>query len=452
MHTTFLTERFAEAAGEAAIVSPAGDCSFGGLLERHEHWANHLTGLDLNPGTVVGLRGDFTPNTIALFLALADRGAIVAPERIGSAEVEDKDRIAEVEACFEVDGHDRVEHARTGRIATHEHYVELRRRGHPGLVGFSSGTSGEPKAAVHDLASLLDTFRPRRTALSTFAFLLFDHLGGIRTMLHALANTVPMVATRDRSPETICTLIEGHRVELLPATPTFFNLLLLSGAHRRHDLSSLRVITYGAEPMPQSTLDRLRSAFPDVKLQQTYGMIEIGPLSTRSRADGSLWVKVGGEGFETRVVDGVLQVRSSSNSLGYLNAPTPVTPDGWFVTGDAVAQEGEYLRFLGRASEQINVGGEKVSPPEVESVIQAVEGIEEATVFGEPNGLMGQIVCARVHTGTHADERELVRRVKSACREKLDRFKVPVKVVVVGDAPSGERIKKSRRADRQEKP
>src|SRR5262249_53483516 len=139
-----------------------------------------------------------------------------------------------------------------------------------------------------------------------------------------------------RTSEGICRTIARHRVEVLPAAPSFLNLLLLSEAHRRHDLSSLRYITYGAEVMPQATLDRLAAAFPGVTLLQKYGLTELGTLRSHSRANDSLWVRVGGEGFQTRVVDGLLQVHAESSMLGYLNAASPFTEDGWFMTGDAV--------------------------------------------------------------------------------------------------------------------
>lgn len=446
MFVDFLLDRFAESADSPAVHAPAGSCSFAELGERYERWDGELERQGIGAGAVVALEADFSPNAVALFVALVGRAAIIVLEsnrrKNGNA---DRDDIAQVEWRCVVDAGDRVGFERSGRDADHPLYGELRRRGNPGVVGFSSGTSGEPKAAVNDLTPILATFHTRRSAFSTFAFLLWDHLGGMRTMLHSLSNSVTLVATHDRSPETICDLVERHRVELLPATPSFFNLLLLSGAHRRHDLSSLRVISYGAEPMPQSTLDRLRKEFPGVKLQQTYGLIEIGALSTKSREDGSLWVKVGGRGFETRVRDGILQIRSQAMTLGYLNAPTPITPDGWFVTGDAVQEEGEYLRFLGRRSELINVGGKKVAPVEVESVIQSMPGIEEATAYGEDNALLGQIVCATVHAPDGGDARQLARDVKSFCRERLDRFKVPVRVKVVSGAPDAERVKKSRR-------
>jgi acyl-CoA synthetase (AMP-forming)/AMP-acid ligase II len=132
-------------------------------------------------------------------------------------------------------------------------------------------------------------------------------------------------------------------------------------------------------------------------------------------------------------------------TMGYLNAAAPITPDGWFVTGDAVRQDGEYLRFLGRKLELINVGGEKVSPVEVESVIQSMPGVEEAIVYGEPDRLVGQIVCAKVRISDKVNEAGFAREVKSFCRERLDRFKAPVKVEITDADQFGARFKKLRR-------
>ena len=320
----------------------------------------------------------------------------------------------------------------------------LRERKHPGLVLFSSGTSGDPKAAVHDFTFLLDKFRVRRKALNTLNFLLFDHWGGLNTLLHTLSNNGVTVTVRDRSPESVCRLIQEFRVELLPATPTFLNLMLISGAYKNYDLSSLKVITYGAEPMPQSTLDRLAEVFPNVVLQQTYGLIEVGVLRSKSRENGSLWVKLGGEGFQTRVVDGMLQIKTASTILGYLNAPSPITADGWFMTGDAVEQDGEYFRILGRKSEIINVGGEKVYPVEVESVIQGMENVLEVTVHGEKNPLLGNIVCAKVRLVEPQDPQQFTESLKRFCQGRLERFKVPVKVTVLDQQHFGDRFKKAR--------
>ncbi len=73
-------------------------------------------------------------------------------------------------------------------------------------------------------------------------------------------------------------------------------MILVSRALERYDTSSLRLITYGAEPMPLSTLARVRAALPSVELRQTYGMIELGVMRAKSKSMESLWVKLGGEG------------------------------------------------------------------------------------------------------------------------------------------------------------
>jgi long-chain acyl-CoA synthetase len=130
--------------------------------------------------------------------------------------------------------------------------------------------------------------------------------------------------------------------------------------------------------------------------------------------------------------------------LGYLNAPSPFTDDGWFNTGDAVEVDGEYFRILGRRSEIINVGGEKVYPAEVESLIQEMDNIAEVTVFGEKNPITGSIVCAMVHLKQPEDSKELTLRVKKFCRQQLPAFKVPVKVIVDDSSQHSERFKKIR--------
>jgi len=250
---------------------------------------------------------------------------------------------------------------------------------------------------------------------------------------------------QERSPDAVCDAIERYRVQLLPTSPTFINLLLLSDAYKRHDLGSLEMVTYGTEAMPETTLARFHTLFPEIQLLQTYGLSELGILRSKSKSSDSLWVKIGGEGFQTRIVDGLLQIKAQSAMLGYLNAPSPFTPDGWFATGDVVEVDGEYLKILGRQSEIINVGGEKVYPAEVESTLQLMDGVEDAVVSAERNAITGQIVHARVRLKTAETAAEFGKRMRLFCRGRLPTFKVPQKVVVVGEALHGERFKKMRR-------
>ena len=116
----------------------------------------------------------------------------------------------------------------------------------------------------------------------------------------------------------------------------------------------------------------------------------------------------------------------------------------WSWRGDAVQVDGEYIRILGRRSEVINVGGEKVYPIEVESVIQAMDEVEDVVVRGESNPITGQIVVALVKTREPQDLKEFRSRLWKFCGDRLPRFKVPQKVSLVERGMHGPRFKKMR--------
>jgi acyl-CoA synthetase (AMP-forming)/AMP-acid ligase II len=130
--------------------------------------------------------------------------------------------------------------------------------------------------------------------------------------------------------------------------------------------------------------------------------------------------------------------------LGYLNAPSPFDEDGWFNTGDAVVDAGDYLHILGRESELINVGGEKVFPAEVESAILQVENIRDVVVWGKPNPITGSVVAASVLVVEAEESTDVERRVRKHCRERLAEFKVPVLVEVSEDDFHSPRFKRIR--------
>ncbi|HPQ38722.1 MAG TPA: fatty acid--CoA ligase family protein, partial [Synergistaceae bacterium] len=312
----------------------------------------------------------------------------------------------------------------------HPLLATLRERKHPGLILFSSGSTGEPKAAVHDLVPMLEKFKVRRGSKRMLSFLLFDHIGGFNTLLHILSNGGCVVTVQDRSPDAVLKAVEKHRVEILPTSPSFLTMLLLSEAYTRYDLSSLERITYGTEVMPESTLKAIHKALPGITLQQTYGLSELGILRSKSRSADSLWVKIGGEGFQTRVVEGVLEIRAKSAMLGYLNAPSPFTEDGWFMTGDEVEVDGEYFLIKGRRSEIINVGGQKVYPAEVESVLQQMEGVLDVVVSGKKNPILGQMVTAKVNLINEESEKDFVKRMRLFCKGRLQPFQIPQQVHV----------------------
>jgi long-chain acyl-CoA synthetase len=441
----FLVELFRKHSSREAIIWNGEPYSYEWLLDRLYYWGGVLTVEKVEPGTVAILEADFSPNSVALLLALIDANCIVVPL---TKSIEDKKyefiKAASGMLFFEMDPHDSYKITRLGSYHPNELYDQLRNLNHPGLVLFSSGSTGKSKAAVHDFVRILEKFKVSRHALRTIIFLLFDHIGGVNTLFYTLSNGGCIVTVPERTPDGVLQAIQNFHVELLPTSPTFMNLILLSEAYNRYDLGSLKTVTYGTEPMPESTLKRFYALFPGVQLLQTYGLSEIGILRSKSKSSDSLWVKVGGEGFETRVVDGILQVKAESAMLGYLNAPSPFTEDGWFVTGDRVEVDGQYLKILGRQSEIINVGGEKVYPNEIESVIQELDNVAEATVYGERNAITGNIVCTSIRLKSQEDSKEFAIRLKEFCRRRLQAYKVPVKVQVVGKKQYNERFKKMR--------
>ena len=439
----WVLERMRDFAERNAIVWNGATVTYGELSALCDGWEARLDDAGVESGRVVAVVGDFSPDSCAAFLALTRRGGIIVPLMPGTyAKNPEFLEIAEVE--FIVDCSDEPSITRRDCTVENELIRSLVKAGAPGLVLFSSGSTGVSKAALHALTPLLEKFRTRRPALRTLTFLLLDHIGGINTFFHVISNGGLVVATSDRTPRGVCQAIQDMRVELLPVSPTFLNLCLLSGEFRRFDLSSLKKITYGTEPMPQSTLDRLHEEFPEVTLQQTYGLSELGIMRTKSRDDGSLWLRVGGEGYETQIRDNMLWIHAKSAMLGYLNAPSPFDDDGWFNTHDLVEQDGEYIHILGRDTEIINVGGEKVYPVEVESRLLKLDNISDAIVYAEHNALSGNMVVACVNLSEPEGVQQLKKRIRLSLKGELEPYKIPQKVVIAEDEQFNERFKRIR--------
>jgi acyl-coenzyme A synthetase/AMP-(fatty) acid ligase len=257
---------------------------------------------------------------------------------------------------------------------------------------------------------------------------------------------VTMVFPTNRDPEHVCTLIEKYKINILPASPTFLNLILISECYQKYDLSSLRMITYGTEPMPNSLLLKLKDVFTRVKFLQTFGTSETGISQTSSQSSTSTFIKIEDPNTEYKIIDGELWIRTKTQILGYLNSSMErFTDDGWFKTGDLVEEiEDGYIKIVGRNSEIINVGGEKVLPSEVESVLFQMPEISDCTVFGETNPITGQIVVARVMFSENIKASEIKRKITGFCMNKLERYKIPAKIILMTKSEFSDRYKKRR--------
>ncbi len=449
MRLDWLLDRFRSAPEQAAFIHEDRRVSYGTLVEQVAGFEERLRAQGVRAGERVVILGDYTPEAFCLVLALARHGNVVIPlTRESVVELSTALAISGCEWIFEF-APGAVEPTLTPhRVETDNALMrEFIASGATGLVFFSSGSTGKPKGILHDLERVASKFLQPRSAVVAIPFLMFDHFGGFNTILAITSSLGTVVSVADRSVARVCGAIERYKVSLLPTTPSFLNLMMAAKAHESFDLGSLQRITYGTEVMPQATLDRLAKALPQAVLQQTYGLSEVGVLASKSRDDGSLWMKIGGTGFQTKVVDGILWIKSEFSMVGYLNAPSGFDAEGWFNTQDRVEVDGEYFRILGRVTDLINVGGQKVYPAEIEEVIMGLPNIVDVAVYGESNPLLGQIIVARVALAEPEAADALKARIRQACKARLAAFKVPTKVVVSEDALYTARYKKSRKAE-----
>ena len=438
-----LLARFTAYSAKPALAGAWGVVTYAelaGLVVRARH---EITQLKLDRPTVFGLVGEHGPAAAAWLFALSEAGHFVAPLSGNAAEHPAKLALINAQWIVVADAAEWKTFPRVDEPSNHPLFRQLSEQGSPGLVLFSSGTSGVPKAMVQDFGKLLASYESRHESdLAMLALLGFDHIGGLNTLFNTLAAGSLLAVPVSRSPADVAATIARHRVAILPASPTFLNLLLAAGLTA--ELASLRVITYGTEPMPESLLARLKAAFPRVRFIQTFGTSETGITRTESPEPGSTFLRFEDPNLEWKVVDDELWLRSRTQIAGYLNASNErFTEDGWFRTGDKVEQgPNGTLRILGRMGEMINVGGEKLMPAEVESVVLGIPGVTDCRVRGEPHPLTGQTVVVDVVTAD-ADHEALRAAIRSACRERLARHKTPTRVTFVSSV-SGERMKKVR--------
>ena len=418
------------------------------ILNHYDKALQILNDNNIDQGSIVALEGDFSPVSTAFLLALINKACIIIP--LTEALKEKKNEfidIGQADVLIKLNDNslNNITHYKVKSLKN-DIYQALITDKQPGLVLFSSGSTGASKGAVHNFAKILEKFKAPKKTKRMITFLMFDHIGGINTLFYNIANGGCIITIRDRSPENVLKIVEKCKVQTLPVSPTFINLILLSEAYKKYDLSSLETVSYGTEVMPESTLIRFNTLFPNIRLLQTYGLSELGIMDTKSKSNDSLWVKLGGNGFDIRVVDGMLEIKAESAMLGYLNAPSPFTEDGYFKTMDAVEQDGEYFKILGRKSEMINVGGEKVYPAEVESFFLEMDGVKDIAVKGEPNPITGNMVVAKFMLSTDETLKDFQKRMRKFAKGRLPEYKIPQKIYLVnGENIHSVRLKKDRK-------
>lgn len=417
--------------------------SAGELLAAVGRWRGVLAPQLPRAGAVLGLQSPAGLEAVALLLAAWQLRAIVALLPPGvPREQAARDALCELLFRRDADGRLRLEPGVDD--GTDPLIEQIRSAADAGVILFTSGSSGRPRAAVHALSRLLRKYEHEGRPLRTLAVLQMDHLAGLDALLYALHAGGGFVVPHNHTPAAVCRAIEVAAVQVLAASPSFLRLLCQSDAARQADLASVTIVTYGSEPMDPATLARVNALFPGSRISQKYGTTELGAPRTASEASDSLWIRFSGPAVQSEVRDGVLWVRSPHRFLGYLGEPASATADEWYCTGDRVECRDGWLRILGRASDLISVGGEKVSPAQVEAVILELPEVIAAAVWGEANALLGQVVVARVELATQPVQQDVERRIRQHCRGRLAAYQVPVRVET-GSGLVGERQKLRRR-------
>ncbi|RZT39253.1 long-chain-fatty-acid--CoA ligase [Cupriavidus agavae] len=332
-------------------------------------------------------------------------------------------------------------------------------------IMYTGGTTGKPKGVMQShlnlWASAVSRMAQYREGSGAFVSLqvapLFHTAAMARAVGHIVMGDVQVIQP-GFVPAAVLAAVEQEKIEELLLVPTMLQALLADPAFGRHDLSSLRRISYGASPISAGLLDRALAALPDIDFFHAYGMTEASPLITvnppgnhrHAGRQSGLYRSAGraSAGVTMRIVDpegnevprhtvGEIIVRGANVFSGYWNRPKETAEalrDGWLYTGDGGYMDDEgYLFIVDRLKDMIVTGGENVYSAEVESVLSLHPDVASCAVIGIPDADWGEAVHAVVvpHAGRNPDEAAL----REHCRAALAHYKCPRSIEFRADLP-----------------
>jgi acyl-coenzyme A synthetase/AMP-(fatty) acid ligase len=301
----------------------------------------------------------------------------------------------------------------------------------------TSGTGGAPKLVVHTINSLAGALprQPSGTRAVWSTFYDIRRFGGLQIYLRAVLLGVPLVlSSSGESIADFAARAGAERVTHISGTPSHWRMLLMSGAAAHLAPEYVRL---SGEVADQALLDNLRAAFPAARIAHAFASTEAGvAFDVNDGLAGFPAEYIGRPGpVDLKVTDGTLHIRSPGNAVRYLGDETGIAGiDGYVDTGDLVERvDGRYY-FRGRKGGVINVGGLKVYPEEVESVLNADPRVRMSRASARRNPFTGSVVVAEVvlrdplppgeSNSAAAVKGELV----NACRRALPAHKVPAVV------------------------
>ena len=361
-----------------------------------------------------------TPRLVELLAAALDgSGPAIAPLDAGLPPA----RLAGLIDALGPDSVQDTEGVTSARSGPHEGVAE----GTAVVVG-TSGSTGVPKGVELSAAALRHSARASldrvgaRPGERWLCCLPVTHVAGLAVLVRSLVGgTEPVLAER-ADAGTVAASGCAH-VSLVPTQ--LQRLLLQAGAHGPTPLAGFSSVLLGGAAAPAGLLDGARDA--GVPVVTTYGMTET--------CGGCVYDGVPLDGVRAEVRDdGRIWLSGPVLFSGYRGGPR-APADGWFRTGDLGLLDAEgRLAVRGRADDVINTGGHKVVPGEVAAALQSCPGVREVAVVGQPDPEWGERVVAVVVPADPGDPPalELLRR---HVRERLPRYAIPSRVVMVGAVP-----------------
>ena len=355
------------------------------------------------------------------------------------------------------------------------------------ILMYTSGTTGRPKgvplrhnAFVSYVLENVDPASPEIEERNLLTVPLY-HVAGVQAMLAAIYGGRTLVMMRQFEVKEWMETIEREKATRAMLVPTMLKRVIDDPEFNHYDLSSLKVITYGAAPMPFEVINKAIQVMPWVRFINAFGQTEtastittLGPedhviegteeekrkkLRRLSSSIGRPLPDV-----EIRIVDeegrtlppletGEILARGPRMMTGYWRdeqrTAQALTGEGWLRTSDMGYMDEEgYIYLSGRADDMIIRGGENISPDEVEEVLRSHPRVEEAAVIGVPDTEWGQQPRAIVvlKEGESATEEEMI----EYCRSKLAGFKRPRSVIFIDALPRNPMGKVLRKKLREE--
>ena len=312
------------------------------------------------------------------------------------------------------------------------------------LLAYTSGTTGQPKGALHTAAAMGANFDAAidaqgfNAATRTLAVLPLFHVGGLCIQVLPTLAAGGAVRLQPRfDADAWFDALQAWRPTTSLLVPATMRALIDHPRWANADLGTLAFVNSGSQTVPRALIDAFHAR--GVPVCQVYGATETGPVSLVLRpAEAMAHPGKAGRpalGVEVRLVDGELWVRGPNLARGYHRQPdAPAFAEGWFHSGDLARCDDHGLyEIVGRCDDLIISGGENIHPAEIENLLIGWPGVAEAVVVGMPDPRWGAVPVLVVvpRLGARIDVDALL----ASLDERLARFKCPRRVVLVRQLP-----------------